>query len=72
MQVRERQDEDVSSSSPIAVAYRMAAIFAVGGIVLLGVGAAAGYQFLGLGLIALLTAAGWVVKARRVKNGSWH
>ena len=50
----------------------MAAVFAIGGAVLLALSPAAGYQFLGLGLIALMTSAGWVVKARRVANGSWR
>ena len=45
----------------------MAAIFAVAGIVLIAVSAFGGYQFLGLGLIALLTGAGWIVKAMRLR-----
>jgi len=47
----------------------MAAAFAVGGAVLIAVSPVTGsYQFLGLGLIALLTAGGWVVKARRARG----
>lgn len=57
------------SKGPAAVAYRMAAACAVGGAVLIAVSPVTGsYQFLGLGLIALLTAGGWVVKARRARG----
>jgi hypothetical protein len=52
----------------IRIAYRMAAVFAVGAAILIAVSTAAGYQFLGLGLIALLTCAGWLFKAWRLKH----
>jgi hypothetical protein len=60
----------VLPKSPAATSYLMAAIFAVAGVVLIAVSAFAGYQFLGLGLIAFLTGAGWVVKALRARTDS--
>ena len=43
----------------------MAGLFTTAGAILVAVGPFTGYQFLGLGLICLLTAAGWVVKGWR-------
>ena len=43
----------------------MAGVFTLAGAILVAVGPFTGYQFLGLGLICLLTAAGWVVKGWR-------
>ena len=54
--------------SPVGMAYAMATIFAVAGAVLIAVSSLAGYQFLGLGFIALLTGAGWVVRAARIRR----
>ncbi len=61
----------MSAESASQVSYRMAGVFTLAGAILVAVGPFAGYQFLGLGLICLLTAGGWIVKGwRAAKNRS--